>query len=106
MSPARAPGRMIADDGRTLHLRLRVDDTQAIDPGDFASVFRCGEELNRSVVEQEARRLFDFLELPQYWGLATLQDLHQLGRRTPVPAGGTDIARGSWLARLTANEGQ
>ena len=76
-------------------------DSRPLPPDDFGSLFRCAEDLSRTVLQEEARNLFEYLELPADWRLRALQELHRIGRKVPTPAEVTRVERGSWLVVLS-----
>jgi len=81
---------------RSLHLRFVLDTDEDLAPDDFIGLFECADAFARHVVEQAALELFIDLNLPEQWRLGTLQHIHQLGRRVPVPAQVVRVERGSW----------
>lgn len=88
-------------DGRTLELRLKVESHDTISTGEFIDLFRCAEDVARHLVEHEARFLLDYLDVPTESRLSSLQRLHRLGRRAPVPAEVESVQRGSWIVIVT-----
>lgn len=85
---------------RSLHLRFILQVEEDLTPEDFIGLFECAETFARHVVEREALQLFSDLDLPEEWTLGTLQRIHRLGRRVPVPARVVRVERGSWNVEL------
>ena len=86
---------MPEDTGRRLQLTFVVGSEAELSPTDFIGLFECADVMVRHVVEYEALQLFDALNLPSEWRLATLQSVRRLGRRVPAPG---EIARASSVA--------
>lgn len=84
-------------DDRSLYLRFVLNAPEDLGPDDFLGLFECADTFARHVVELEALQLFTELRLPEEWRLGTLQRIHHLGRRAPVPARVVSVERGSWV---------
>lgn len=82
--------------GRALHLTFVVAAPGELSPTDFLGLFECVDSFSRHVVEHEALQLFDELDLPSEWRLATLQDIRRVGRRVSAPGEIARVHRGSW----------
>ena len=86
---------------RTIEIRVVLNNDEPISPSEFLDLFRCGDEFSRHIAQQEALALLDDIGVPGDVRLATLQHIHQLGRRLPSPAEVQAVEKGSWLVVLT-----
>ena len=83
-------------DAKSLYLKFIVDSQDELTPDDFIGLFECIDAFSRTIIEHEALSLFSEAGFPDQWRLSTLQRIHKLGRKVPVPAGILEIRKGSW----------
>ena len=83
-------------ESKSLHLNFTIDCHEKLDPSDFIGLFECIDLFTRTIIEHEALLLLSEAGFSDQWRLATLQRIHRLGRKVPVPAEILEIKKGSW----------
>ena len=82
-------------ESKSLHLEFTVD-SQNLHPNEFIGLFECIDIFTRTIIEHEAYLLLAEAGFSDEWRLSTLQRIHKLGRRVPVPAEILNVQKGSW----------
>lgn len=83
-------------ESRSLHLRFIVKHQDELVAIDFIGLFECIDIFTRTIFESEALLFLTDAGFPDEWKLSTLQRIHKLGRKAPVPAEIVDVRKGSW----------